>query len=145
MVTVEVSTKLTVEDLIAAAEQLPSDALDEFVNRLHSMQARRSIFVEPGRNIGIDSVVGIATEQELLQTIEAQSLGETERERLLALREKNVDGTLTAEEHVELLDYVRRTEQQDVVRLESLIKLAQMRGVTLQAVMRQLGIEPRFV
>ncbi|MFZ4657509.1 MAG: hypothetical protein ACOYNY_10880, partial [Caldilineaceae bacterium] len=79
-------------------------------------------------------------EQALLQLIVAQRLAESDQKRLACLREKCEDETLTPEEHTELLRYVQRVEQQDVTRVEALIELAQMSGVTFHELMQQLGI-----
>ena len=50
--------------------------------------------------------------------------------------------TLTAEEHVELLQLSQQAEAIDVQRMEALTKLAQLRGATLSDVLRQLKIDP---
>ena len=50
---------------------------------------------------------------------------------------------LTAEEYQELIRLTEAGERADVQRLEHLIELAAVRGVTVDEVMAQLGIKPR--
>lgn len=133
MVTVEVPTRLTMDDLLAAVEKLPNPALVEFGWRVRALQTKRGL-------------PAVETEDEgaLLQVIADQRLPEADRKRLAWLREKSEDETLTSEEHAELLRYVQRVEQLDLTRIEALIELAQKRGVTLREVMQQLGIEQTY-
>jgi hypothetical protein len=49
--------------------------------------------------------------------------------------------TLSDAEHAELLRLTKQVEAFDVARVEALSQLAARRGVTLSALMRQLGIE----
>lgn len=133
MVTVEVSTQLTMDDLIAAVDKLPNQALTEFARRVVALQTRRGL-----------PLLETEEEQTLLQVIEEQHLADFDRKRLAWLREKGRDGNLTAEEHAELLAYVQRVENQDLVRIEALVKLSHKRGMTLDELMKQLGIEPNY-
>jgi hypothetical protein len=62
------------------------------------------------------------------------------RQRYAVLHEKLLDETLTTEEHQELGGLIERIEQADVERLTRLIELAQLRSISLDALMTQLGI-----
>jgi hypothetical protein len=64
------------------------------------------------------------------------------RERLEKLHAKSEDGTLTPDEHTELLELVKGVEALEVERIESLSRLAALRGVSLEALMDELGIQP---
>lgn len=133
MVTVEIPSRLTMDDLLAAIDKLPNQALLEFGWRVRALQTKRGLpFVEA------------ADEQALLQIIADQRLPEPDQNRLAWLRQKSDEETLTPEEHTELLRYVHRVEQLDLTRIEALIELAQKRGVTLREVIHQLGIEPNY-
>lgn len=111
--TVEIPTKLTMDDLLAAVDKLPNQALLEFGWRVRAIQTKRGLpFVET------------EDEQGLLQVIADQRLSEPDQKRLALLRQKSEDETLTPEEHAELLGYVQRVEQQDLTRVEALIELA---------------------
>ena len=133
MVTVEISTKLTVDDLVSVADKLPNQALTEFVQRVVALQVQRGL-----------PLITIDEEKALRQVVEAQKLPELDQARVAILREKSREGTLTADEHAELLHYVQRVERQDLTRLQALIELAQKRGTNLSEVMHDLGIEAEY-
>ena len=129
MVTVEISTRLTVDDLVTAANQLPNQDLLDFVQRIVALQSQRGL--SPSLN---------ASEQ---KAINEPPLSREERRRLKFLRGKSEDGTLTQNEYDELLQFVQKTERNDVTRVEALVQLAQKRGQTLSVLMRNLNIEAR--
>jgi hypothetical protein len=57
-----------------------------------------------------------------------------------------VDETLTPTEHQELLTLQQRLEALHAARMKALSELAKLRGLTLTAIMEQLGIEfPDYV
>lgn len=72
----------------------------------------------------------------MLQIIQ-QCLSPKEQDRLAYLRQQNEIGVITDTEHQELLMYVERIEQQDAERAEALIKLAQLRKVDLQVLIKE--------
>lgn len=129
MVTVEVSAKLTVDDLVVAVEKLPTQELTEFVRRVIAIQARRGV-----------PLLAEEEEQMLLKAIEGR-LPTGAQDRLDVLREKSREGTLTPTEQAELLGFVQRVERQDLARVEALVDLARKRGTTVSSLMRELGIE----
>ena len=133
MITIEVPTRLTIDDLVNAVEKLPAPELTHFIKRVLAIQTQRGI-----------SLLQDDEEQALLDTVQAQSLSAEVQSRLDTLRTKNSEGTLTAMEHAELLSFVQQVEQQDLVRVEALIKLADKRGTTLTDVMQSLGLEATY-
>ncbi|MGF1567543.1 MAG: hypothetical protein ACFCVD_05670 [Nodosilinea sp.] len=52
---------------------------------------------------------------------------------------------IAPEEHPELLQLIDVVEQADAARIEALVELAQLRGVTLPDLMTQLGLQPPTV
>jgi hypothetical protein len=64
------------------------------------------------------------------------------RARLGTLNEKCEDEALTPDEHAELLGLVAQVQALEVERIESLSRLARLRGVALTALMDELGIRP---
>lgn len=50
MVTVEISVKLTMDDLLAAVDKLPNQALLEFGQRLLVLQAKRGLALVDAKN-----------------------------------------------------------------------------------------------
>ncbi len=129
MTTVEVSTKLTVDDLIKAVEQLPPQELTKFTRRIIALQTKR------GQVLLADD-----EEQALLDTVEEQLRPELQS-RLDALREESSKRRLTPTEQAELLQFVQQAEQQDLERVEALIGLARKRDITVTALMAELGLE----
>lgn len=119
--------------LAQVIEQLSLAELDRFADEVTALRARRHAPVLSG------------DESALFATIN-QSLSEAERTRLAELGEKRAAETLTPEEHQELLTLQQRLEALHAERMKALAELAKLRGVTLTAVMEQLGIEfPDYV
>lgn len=79
------------------------------------------------------------TEAELLEQIN-QGLPPDVQQRYDELTAKRRAETLTPEEHEELLDLINRIEQADAERIQVLAELAQLRGVSVPALMDELGI-----
>ena len=69
-----------------------------------------------------------------------EGLTEGEWQRYRFLKDKRRAGTLTPDEDRESMATTMRLEQMAVTRLEKLIELAKLRGVTLDEVMQQLDI-----
>jgi hypothetical protein len=61
-------------------------------------------------------------------------------DRVASLIEKRDDCSLTVEENTELLQRADEVERRGVERLEALSKLAELRGVSLRALMQSLGV-----
>ena len=123
----------TSSQLVKAAEQLSLAELDHFAEAITALRARRH------------APVLSANESKLFGVIN-QSLSEQERKRLTDLGEKLADETLTPEEHQALLALQQKLEALHAQRMKALAELAALRGITLTAVMDQLGIHfPDYV
>ena len=81
------------------------------------------------------------SESKLLEKIN-EGFPEEFWQRFRELREELNAGTIEDAEYQEYLHYIEETETRNVERLESLLQLSQLRGVTLQETMNQLGIAP---
>ncbi|MEL7356256.1 MAG: hypothetical protein AAFN40_06820 [Cyanobacteria bacterium J06560_6] len=77
-----------------------------------------------------------------LRKIESIKVDADVRARYQVLWAKREAETLTEDEHCELIRLSEHIEQVGAERLEMMMKLAQMRGVSLSAIMEQLGIKP---
>ena len=64
------------------------------------------------------------------------------RQRYDVLSAKRRAETLTSEEHQELLTLIDRVEQADAERARALTDLAQLRKISVPALMAALGISP---
>ncbi len=123
MPVVKVPAELTVDHLISAVEQLPSEELAEIARRVIAIQVRRGV-----------PLLMSDEEQALLAVISGRLPTEVQR-RLDELREKSREETLTPTEQAELLTFVQQVEQRDVIRAEALVRLAKKRGTTVSKLM----------
>jgi len=129
MSTVQIISEVNIDldKILDGMAQLDLPELERFAFHVNSLIARRKAPSLPKR------------EAELLQQIN-RGLPVTVRDRYAILNEKLLDETLTAEEHQEFSALVDQIEQSDVERLKHLIELAQLRNLSLDALMEQLGI-----
>lgn len=128
MPTINIEADISVETLVKAAEQLSPSDLQRFRSQVLAISARRAA-----------SSVSQGEAQCLLQISQRLLIPLQQRyDELIARRDAE---TLTAVEHTELLQLSQQAEAIDVQRIEALTKLAQLRGVTLSEVLRQLKID----
>lgn len=125
MPTIQVDT----EELLNAALQMPQGELEQFVARLFTLKARERTPVLSER------------ESELFLQIN-QGLPLRTRKRLNKLIEERQSHTISENELQELRRLTNRIEKSDAVRLKCLIELAALRNVSLDTLMRQLGLAP---
>lgn len=125
MPTIQVDT----EQLLHAALQLPRSELDQFVTRLLVLRIQHDT---PRLTQG---------EAELLLKIN-EDLPPAVQQRLDELISKRQTQSLTPAEHQELLHLTEQSEKVDADRMQPLLALAALRNVSLDEVMRQLGIHP---
>ena len=71
-----------------------------------------------------------------------RGLSPEKRKRFALLETKRSAGSLTEEEHEELLALSDELEQLNVDRVQYLGQLASLRGISVRALMKQLGIHP---
>ena len=128
MPVVKVPAELTVDHLIRAVEQLPSEELAEFARRVIAIQMRRGV-----------PLLMSDGEQALLAAISGRLPTEVQR-RLDELREKSHEETLTPAEQAELLAFVQQVEQRDVIRAEALVQLAKKRGTTVSNFLKEIRV-----
>ena len=124
-----VETPLSSEQLLKAVGQLSSSDLDEFVQRVLVIRAQRKAPHLP------------QAEAELLVAINRSLPADTQRryDELMAKRRAEV---LTPEDHDELLRLTDEVEAHDTRRVENLVNLAQLRQMTLDQLMEDLGLRP---
>ncbi len=129
MSTVQVvsEVKIDLNKLLEGVAQLDLGELEQFAFNVNTLVARRKAPSLPKRDA------------ELLQQIN-QGFPLVERQRYNLLNQKLLDETLMPDENQELGLLIEQIERSDVERLTHLIELAQLRGITLDALMDQLGI-----
>ncbi len=129
MLKVQVTSQIEIDldEVLKSVAQLDPHELEQVVNQFIALQARRrAASLSPA-------------ETELLQQIN-QGLPPTLRSRYEELNAKLHEETITPAEHEELLQLTDQIEQSDAERLRHLIALAQLRQVSVDTLMGQLGI-----
>lgn len=129
MTSVQITSQVNIglDQLLNGVAQLETTDLEQFVGQINVLLAQRKVPSLPRR------------ETELLELIN-QGLPEAIQSRYDALQAKLNDETIAPDEHQELLALIDPVEQATVDRLRSLIELSQLRQVSLDELMTQLGI-----
>lgn len=133
MSTIQITSQVSTEDLLHGVESLPTEELEQFVARVLALCARRK--------------ANSLNEQEskLLQLIN-RPVPATLQSHYDLLAQKQRANTLSADEYAELLQVVEKIENFDVERVQHLVTLAQLRQVSLDKLMQDLGIrQPDYV
>lgn len=120
---------LSMKALLKEVEKLNPTELEAFVDEVLSMKARHHV-------PSLDQ-----KETELLLAVN-QKLPTALQSRFEFLTKKRREGSLTEQEHAELLGLSDQIEKRDLERLKLLSELAQLRGISLRALTVQLGMKP---
>lgn len=119
--------QISTEQIISAVTQLSLPELERVFDRVLALQAERK-------------APRLAEEEPALLARINQGLPEELRERLSSLRAKREDETITDAEYEELTRLTLQAEELHAERMEAMVKLARLRGVSLPALMDQLNI-----
>ena len=119
--------EIDIDDMLKGVAQLEPSELEQVVNKLLALQAHQRV-----QSLS-------KTETDLLEQIN-QGLPQTVRLRYDEFAAKLHEETITPTEHEELLQLTNQIEQADVERLRALIALAELRQVSLDTLMDQLGL-----
>lgn len=120
---------MSLDELIKAANQLNETDLDRLLQQVVALRTQRKAHVLP------------AEEAQLLYKIN-QGVPAELRTQYQMLRAKREAETLSETEYSTLIELSKQIEQFSANRLESLVKLAQLRQVSLTELMERLGIQP---
>ena len=131
MATLQITSKVQIDsdELLAGLAQLKTPDLEALLSQANIILAKRKV-----PNLS-------AQESELLLKIN-QGLPEQIQSRYDELRGKLRNEVITSSEHEELLTLIDKVELKGAERLEHLIKLAQLREVSLSELMEPLEIKP---
>lgn len=129
MATVQLKSQIHIElsDLIGGVSQLDTAEIEQLLTEIGNILARRKATSLPER------------ESYLLQAIN-QGVEKEIQVRYDELQKKLLAEQITPNEHVELLSLVDIVENADAERLQHLIELSQLRQISLDTLMAQLGI-----
>lgn len=114
---------------LAEIEAMSNSDLENMLQAVARVLVRRKVAVLPNR------------ETELLKAIEQQPFSQVEQGKFDLLNEKLRQEKISKKEHETLLLLLSKMEKHNVQRLKNLIELSQIRRVSLDELMRQLGIE----
>jgi len=127
MPTVQVKSQVSLDELLNGVAQLSLPELERFVSRVVALQAQRKSPSLP------------KDESELLLKIN-QGLPLDVQKRYDELVAKRKAEALTPDEHRELLRLIDQIEKADAERMKYMADLAHLRGTSLAALMKDLGI-----
>ena len=129
MATLRVETELPFDNLLKAVEQLSLTDLEQLMNQVVALQARRK------------APCLTKDESELMLKI-SQSAPPDVRKRFAELVARRQEEKLTPDEHQELLRLNDLIEKSDAERMRHMLELARIRGVSLEVMMEELGMHP---
>lgn len=122
------STHLSADQIISAVSEASLPELERIFDRVLAAQAARRAPHLSG------------AETSLLARIN-QGLPSNLQERIATLRTKREDGSISDSEYEELTHLTDQSEELHAERMAALVELAKLRGITLPALMDQLGIK----
>ncbi len=125
--TVQIKSRVTIQDLIEGVKQLSPSDLNEFilkVNRLHAQKIK----------------VDLTQKERLLLEKINEKLPEVTQQRLEQLQSKKSEGELKDEEQEELLAIVDVIDDMNLERVQALKQLAELRGISVNEVMNLFKI-----
>jgi len=123
----ETATRISTEQIIAAVNELSLPELEQVFDRVLRLQAERK-------------APHLSEDEAALLTRSLQGLPPALRARINTLRAKREDESITDIEYAELTQLTLRAEEVHAERMEALLKLARLRGLSLPALLDQLGL-----
>jgi hypothetical protein len=129
MPVIQVEAQVPTDELLKAVGRLSQPDLEQFVFQVIALRAKRQA---PGLP---------HAESELLLKINEGIPSDIQKRynELIAKRQAEI---LTPDEYAELLQMTQQVEKLEVRRVEYLAELARLRGMSLTALMKNLGIRP---
>jgi hypothetical protein len=133
MSVLQIKTELGFNELLNVVEQLDTSELETLISKVITLRAKRK--------------KSYCSEQESELRLKInQKLSADAQQRLNDLFIKRQAEQLSHNEQQELIDLNEHIEQNNVERITLIHELAKLRGVTLEAMMENLGIDtPRYV
>lgn len=127
MTTFQLTTRATIDDVLRGMANADLSEINALIDQLIRLRAQRSPITLPD------------AEAKLLLKIN-QAFPPEQQKRYDDLTHQRQNGTITQETYPELLELTDEMELLNAKRIENLGKLAQLRGVSLDTVMKQLGL-----
>ncbi len=121
----------TVSELLDNAARLDTGDFDAFFHEMLTLRARRVAPV-------------LSKEESILLRTVYEKLPEQTAMRYNLLTQKRQAEDIAEKEYQELLQLVTLVEKHNVQRLEAIVRLAKLRNVTPQELMKKLGLLPLY-
>jgi hypothetical protein len=121
------SSPLSTEQIISAVSHLSLPELEQVFDHMLALQAER----KAAHLSAVESALLVRVNQGLPSAL---------RERIACLRAKREDESITDTDYEELTRLTDRAEELHADRMAALVELAKCRGMSLAALMDQLGI-----
>ena len=119
--------QISSQQIISAVQTMPLNELEQLVGNVLAARAER---VAPHLS---------GEESKLLRTIQ-QTLPDDSRLRMKELQTLRDSGELSAQGFTELAELIEELEMFHAERMKAMASLADLRGVTLQTAIRQVGL-----
>jgi hypothetical protein len=132
MTTIEVKpgTRIGIDEILAGISTLDMEELEKFVDKVLTLRAKKA-------------APNLSREETLLLKKINRGLSPALRTRLALLESRRKEEILTESEYRELLTIIEDLEQLNAERVYFLGELAQLKGVPIRELMKQLGVHPR--
>jgi hypothetical protein len=127
MSVVRVETEISFDKLLKAVEQLNLTDLEELRNQIIALEAKRK-------------APCFSKDESRLMLKISQGVPPETRRRFNELVAKRREEKITPDEHQELLHLTNLIEISDAERMRHIADLAQIRGVSVETLMKDLGI-----
>jgi hypothetical protein len=124
----ESSEQLSTTTILSAVSHLSLPELEQVFARVLALQAERK-------------ADHLSKEESILLNRVNKELSEELRERQTLLRARREDESISDKEYAELTKLTDQAEELHAARMAALVELAKLRGVSLPALMDQLGIQ----
>ncbi len=124
---VQTVSEMNPEQVLKGVAQFDTSTLENFFGQVSHLLARRKAPNVPQREVELLELIG-------------NYLPSGIQSRYKELNNRLHDAIITDLEHREFLALVDQVELADASRLQVLVELAQLRGVSLDALMEQLGL-----
>ncbi len=124
------SINIGVQEILNGISSMETGDLELFLREVATILSKRK------------SNVLSKKESDLFQTINKSALNDQEQVRSNALYEKLQNETISEDEHTELGKYLKKQESYRNKRFQALLELSQIRNISLQELMKDLGIQP---
>lgn len=130
MASIQIKSKISINDLLTSVEQLSGQELDKVIKKLLTLRVKQQITQSP------------KLETQLIKKIN-KKLSKTKQLKYEQLTKKRLAETLTEKEHVELSVLIDSIEKIEVEKLQAIFTLSQIKGISPTKLVASLKTPPQ--